>query len=162
MPQTMKVGGKKRKLTPWIQAATAYWKTAKKRGMSYSKMLSSNEFRKFYKENYEGKKSGGGDGDEPEYDDKKEDEFPSQQVTTLDDGNEPTPSGPNQGNLLEQEETIKAEQSEGSTDIIPGNGNNVVPKQPGGKKKAKKSTKKSTKKSAKKSRKSKKRFFGLM
>ena len=54
----MKVGGKKRKLTPWIQAAKAYWPKAKKSGMSYSKMLSSDEFREFYKENYEKKKGG--------------------------------------------------------------------------------------------------------
>ena len=62
MATVSKVGGRTRKmkkLSPWIQAAKTYWKTAKKGGMSYSEMLTSDEFRKFYNENYEEKKDGG-------------------------------------------------------------------------------------------------------
>ena len=145
MPQTMKVGGKKRELTPWIQAAKAYWPTAKTTGISYSKMLTSKKFRGFYKANYEGKKSSmkGGELDDPEKkDDSNEDKY-KKNINGIQ----------NITNKYVKDDKEYKNNINGTDEI-----GDKITNSNGGKKKAKKSIKKSTKKS----RKSKKRFFGLM
>ena len=55
----LKAGGKSnksRKLSPWIRAATEYYPTVKDT-MSYSDMLKSSEFRKYYEENHKNNKN---------------------------------------------------------------------------------------------------------
>ena len=166
MPQTMKVGGKKRELTPWIQAAKAYWPTAKTTGISYSKMLTSKKFRGFYKANYEGKKSSmkGGELDDPEKkDDSNEDKYKKningiQNITNkyVKDDKEYKNNINGIQNITNKyvKDDKEYKNNINGTDEI----GDKITNSNGGKKKAKKSIKKSTKKS----RKSKKRFFGLM
>ena len=165
MAPTMKLGGKKRKLTPWIQAAKAYWPMAKKGGMSYSKMLSSNEFREFYKENYEGKASvKGGASDETPVDETPSTDFMNPAAADAANANKAVAGAANAAADAAANAAANADANAYAADAAAAADAATAPPAASlfGGKKSKKS-KKSAKKSAKKSRKTnKKRFFGLM